>query len=162
MTTSENSAAKQDPSLIAAAEAIRHEAAAVAALSDRLDGSFLAVVDEITGATGWSGTTRQGTAAPSPGRSAGRVVVAGLGKSGIIGRKIAATLASTGTPAAFVHAGEALHGDSGMVTPGDVLLVISASGETAEACQFAQLVSHRGITVIALVGRRDSTLGRCA
>jgi arabinose-5-phosphate isomerase len=132
-----------DPSLVAATEAVRHETAAVAALANRLDDAFLAVVDEIDQATG-------------------RVVVAGLGKSGIIGRKIAATLASTGTPATFVHAAEALHGDSGMLTPGDVLLAISASGETVEVCQFAHLATARGITVIALVGKPDSTLGRVA
>ncbi|MGH3716592.1 MAG: KpsF/GutQ family sugar-phosphate isomerase [Micromonosporaceae bacterium] len=143
MTPSEQTAPPPDPSLIAATDAVRHETAAVAALADRLSHEFMAVVDEISTATG-------------------RVVVAGLGKSGLIGRKIAATLASTGTPATFVHAAEALHGDSGMVTGNDVLLVISASGETTEACQFARLVSARGVTVIAMVGVVDSTLGRCA
>ena len=146
MTPSEKTAPQADlpdPSLVAATEAVRHEAAAVAELANRLDDAFLAVVDEID-------------------RASGRVVVAGLGKSGIIGRKIAATLASTGTPATFVHAAEALHGDSGMVTPGDVLMMISASGETAEVCHFARLAAARGITVIALVGKPDSTLGRAA
>lgn len=143
MTPSEQTAPPRDPSLVAATDAVRHEAAAVAALADRLVDGFLAVVDAVSAA-------------------AGRVVVAGLGKSGIIGRKIAATLASTGTPAAFVHAAEALHGDSWMVTRDDVLLVISASGETAETCHFAQLVGARGVTVIAMVGAVDSTLGRCA
>lgn len=143
MTHSEDAPASNDPSLAAAAAAVRHEAAAVAGLAERLDARFLAVVDRI-----------------ADGR--GRVVVAGLGKSGIIGRKIAATLASTGTPATFVHAAEALHGDSGMVTPDDILLVISASGETVEACHFARIVADRGVPVVALVGKPDSTLGRCA
>ena len=140
---SHQAALEPDAALTAAADAIRHETTAVEALLHRLDETFLAVVDEIA-------------AAP------GRVVVTGLGKSGIVGRKIAATLASTGTPAIFVHAVEALHGDSGMVTEGDVMLAISNSGETAEACEFARLVTARGIPVVALVGRTNSTLARCA
>jgi arabinose-5-phosphate isomerase len=82
----------------------------------------------------------------------GRVVVSGLGKSGLVGAKLAATLASTGTPAFFVHAADALHGDAGMVTPGDVLLVISNSGRTAEAVRFAATVQARGVPVIAMTG----------
>lgn len=82
----------------------------------------------------------------------GRVVVTGLGKSGLVGAKIAATLASTGTPAHFVHAAEALHGDSGMVVGGDVLVAISNSGDTAEVVRFAELTAARGIPVIAMTG----------
>jgi arabinose-5-phosphate isomerase len=82
----------------------------------------------------------------------GRVVVTGLGKSGLIGAKLAATLASTGTPAFFVHAADALHGDAGMVTDGDLLLAISKSGTTAEAVAFADVVRARGVPVIAMTG----------
>ena len=92
----------------------------------------------------------------------GRVVVSGLGKSGHIGSKIAATLASTGTPAFFVHAAEALHGDAGMVTPSDVAILISYSGETAEVCHFARMVVARGVPVSAMPGRPESTLATLA
>jgi len=82
----------------------------------------------------------------------GRVVVTGLGKSGLVGAKLAATLASTGTPAFFVHAADALHGDAGMVAPGDVLLAISKSGSTAEVERFARMVRMRGVPVVAMTG----------
>lgn len=130
-------------SLHAARETLRQEAEAVAALVARLDSGFLAVVDAIM-------------------QCRHRVVISGLGKPGLIGRKIAATLASTGTPTIFVHAAEALHGDSGMVSPGDVVIALSASGETVEICQFAQMVTARGVPVVALTGSPDSTLGRLA
>ncbi|BDO40603.1 SIS domain-containing protein [Cellulomonas sp. NTE-D12] len=92
----------------------------------------------------------------------GRVVVSGLGKSGHIGSKMAATLASTGTPAFFVHSTEALHGDSGMVTRDDVAILISYSGETAEVCQFARMVLARGAAVVAMTGRPSSSLAALA
>ena len=82
----------------------------------------------------------------------GRVVVTGLGKSGLVGAKLAATLASTGTPALFVHAADALHGDAGMVGPDDLLLAISKSGTTAEVVRFAEVVSARGVDVVAVTG----------
>ncbi len=82
----------------------------------------------------------------------GRIVVTGLGKSGLVGAKLAATLASTGTPAFFVHAADALHGDAGMVAEGDVLLAISKSGGTAEVAQFAGMVRRRGVPVVAMTG----------
>lgn len=91
-------------------------------------------------------------------RATGRVIVSGLGKSGHIGAKIAATLASTGTPAQFVHSAEALHGDSGMVAAGDVAVLISYSGETAEVCRFAQMVRAQGVPVLAMTGCTGSTL----
>ncbi|MGH3626696.1 MAG: KpsF/GutQ family sugar-phosphate isomerase [Sciscionella sp.] len=90
----------------------------------------------------------------------GRVAVTGLGKSGLVGRKIAATLSSTGTPAFFVHAAEAHHGDAGMVLPADVMIAISNSGETAEVVAFAHMAHARGTGVIALVGVLDSALAR--
>jgi arabinose-5-phosphate isomerase len=108
---------------------------------DRLDESFARVVDRLRTVEG-------------------RVVVTGLGKSGLVGRKIAATLASTGTPSFFVHAAEALHGDAGMVLASDVLVAISNSGETAEVVSFARIARDRGLVVVALTGVADSTLGR--
>jgi len=92
----------------------------------------------------------------------GRTVVTGMGKSGHVGRKIAATLASTGTPAFFLHPGEASHGDLGMVTPGDVVLAISNSGESDELAAILPAVRRLGVTVIAMTGRAESTLARHA
>ncbi|WP_119292992.1 KpsF/GutQ family sugar-phosphate isomerase [Azohydromonas sediminis] len=92
----------------------------------------------------------------------GRVVVMGMGKSGHVGRKIAATLASTGTPAMFVHPAEASHGDLGMVTPHDVVLAISNSGESDELNVIVPLLHRQGVTLIAMTGRADSTLARHA
>ena len=92
----------------------------------------------------------------------GRVVVMGMGKSGHVGRKIAATLASTGTPAMFVHPGEASHGDLGMVTPGDVVLAISNSGESDELAAILPAMKRLGVTLVAMTGRADSTLARHA
>ena len=79
----------------------------------------------------------------------GRVVVMGLGKSGHVGRKLAATLASTGTPAIFVHAGEAIHGDLGMVTTGDLVIAISNSGESLEIATILPLVRRLGVRIVA-------------
>jgi arabinose-5-phosphate isomerase len=87
----------------------------------------------------------------------GRLVVTGLGKSGLVGSKLAATFASTGTPSLFVHAADALHGDAGMVVEGDVLLALSKSGETDEVVQFARMVKGRGASVIAMTGCRGSS-----
>jgi arabinose-5-phosphate isomerase len=92
----------------------------------------------------------------------GRVVVMGMGKSGHVGRKIAATLASTGTPAMFVHPGEASHGDLGMVTAEDVVLGISNSGESEELTALLPLFKRMGVPLVALTGRPLSTLGRHA
>ncbi|HET7274322.1 MAG TPA: KpsF/GutQ family sugar-phosphate isomerase [Longimicrobiaceae bacterium] len=117
------------------------EAAAVAALSDRLDSSFVEAVEAILSATG-------------------RVIVAGVGKSGIVGRKIAATLTSTGTPASFLHPVEALHGDLGIVGPNDVAILLSKSGESDELRGLLESLGRSGVRMIALTGRTDSTLGR--
>nr|WP_249681133.1 KpsF/GutQ family sugar-phosphate isomerase [Roseococcus pinisoli] len=119
------------------------EAQALAAMAAGLDDGFDRAVLVLAGATG-------------------RVVVSGMGKSGHVGRKIAATMASTGTPAQFVHPGEASHGDLGMIVPGDAVLAISNSGETAE---LGDLVAHTrrfGIPLVVIVGRGGSTLGRDA
>jgi len=115
------------------------EAKAVAALADRLDDRFVAALDRLAGASG-------------------RVIVTGMGKSGHVARKIAATLASTGTPALFVHPAEASHGDLGMVTRADVVLALSNSGETAELNDIIEHASRFRIPLIAIVGRAPSTL----
>lgn len=92
----------------------------------------------------------------------GRVVVMGMGKSGHVGRKIAATLASTGTPAMFVHPGEASHGDLGMVTPTDLVLAISNSGEVDELTTLLPAMKRMGVQMIAMTGRPESTLAQHA
>jgi arabinose-5-phosphate isomerase len=124
-----------------ARRALRIEAAAVAALIERIDASFVAAARLILGCRG-------------------RTIVCGIGKSGHIARKIAATLASTGTPAYFVHAAEASHGDLGMVTADDVMIAISHSGESEELLSIVPLVKRQGARLIAMTGNRDSTLAR--
>jgi arabinose-5-phosphate isomerase len=119
------------------------EAAAVAALESRLGEPFIRAVGAIHQATG-------------------RVIVSGIGKSGIIGRKIAATLTSTGSPAIFLHPVDALHGDLGIVGPGDVALLLSKSGESEELKGLLECLGRFGVTIIALTGNTDSTLGRQA
>ncbi|EOI5308458.1 SIS domain-containing protein, partial [Campylobacter jejuni] len=88
----------------------------------------------------------------------GRCIVSGMGKSGHIGAKIAATLASTGTPSFFIHPGEALHGDLGMLTPEDVLIAISNSGETEEILKIIPAIKKRKIPLIVMCGKKNSTL----
>jgi arabinose-5-phosphate isomerase len=111
-------------------------------------------------------TARQGQAFAEAVRAmlecTGRVIVMGMGKSGHVGRKIAATLASTGTPAFFVHPAEASHGDLGMVRPGDVLLAISNSGESEEFAALLPALKRLGLTFVAMTGNPDSTLARHA
>src|ERR1035437_9542846 len=92
----------------------------------------------------------------------GRIVVTGMGKSGHIGRKIAATLASTGTPAFFVHSGEASHGDLGMITRQDVVLALSNSGETEELLTILPIIKRLGVSLIAMTGNPSSTLAKFA
>jgi arabinose-5-phosphate isomerase len=119
---------------------LRIESEAIAALIDRLDARFESAVEMLFACKG-------------------RVVVTGLGKSGLIGRKISATFASTGTPSLFLHAGDALHGDLGTLVAGDVLLAISASGETGELVELLETVKRLGIQVIALTAKPQSSLG---
>lgn len=126
-----------------ARETLGIEARAVLGLADRLDASF-------------------GDAIALMLACRGRVVVSGMGKSGHIGRKIAATLASTGTPAMFVHPAEASHGDLGMITPGDLVLGISNSGESDELSAILPLIKRMGVPLVAITGRPDSSLGRHA
>jgi arabinose-5-phosphate isomerase len=133
--------ASGENSLQLARRVLSIEAEAVRALIDRIDQSFLAAIDLILA-------------------SRGRVVVSGIGKSGHVARKIASTLASTGTPAYFVHAAEASHGDLGMVRPEDVFICISYSGESAELLDIVPLVKRQGAKLIALTGEAGSTLAR--
>ena len=117
------------------------EATAVHALIARLNDNFINAVEAIL-------------------KIDGRVVVMGMGKSGHIATKIAATLASTGTPAMFVHPAEASHGDLGMITPNDVVLALSNSGETEEITRLLPLIKRLGVSLIAITGNLNSTLGR--
>jgi arabinose-5-phosphate isomerase len=119
------------------------ESAAVAALAKHIDERFFAACKLIFGCSG-------------------RVVVTGMGKSGHIGDKIAATLASTGTPAFFLHAAEASHGDIGMITPADVILALSNSGETSELISLLPIIKRMNVGLIAMTGKPQSTLGRTA
>lgn len=118
---------------------IETEASAVASLSSRIDETFVAACQLILSCQG-------------------KIVVLGMGKSGHIAGKIAATMASTGTPAFFVHAAEALHGDLGMITAEDVVLVLSNSGETDEVRQILPLLKRLGVSIIAMTGNSTSTL----
>lgn len=117
------------------------EARAVDALKDSLDDSFSAACDLMLGARG-------------------RVIVTGMGKSGHVGSKLAATLASTGTPAFFVHPGEASHGDLGMITTDDVVLALSNSGETAEVLAILPVIKRKGTALIGMTGRPQSALAQ--
>jgi len=117
------------------------EGAAVQALAGRINGDFVAACRHMFACQG-------------------RIVVTGMGKSGHIGSKIAATLASTGSPAFFVHPGEASHGDLGMITPADVVLALSNSGETGEIITIVPLIKRMGAPLISMTGRPGSTLAR--
>jgi len=120
---------------------LKIEAEAVNRLVERLDDRFVDAVDILLSCTG-------------------RVVVTGIGKSGIIGKKIASTLASTGTPALFLHPAEGVHGDLGMVTRGDAVIAISNSGETEELAKILPLFKRLEVKLIAMTGGMNSTLAR--
>ncbi|MCE5311771.1 MAG: KpsF/GutQ family sugar-phosphate isomerase [Nitrospiraceae bacterium] len=126
-----------------ARKVLKTEADAVAALIGKLDESFENAVEIIYSCKG-------------------RVVVTGMGKSGLIGKKIAATLASTGTPAFFMHPAEASHGDLGMVTSDDVILGISNSGETEEIAQLVPFIKRFGVKFISMTGNPESTMSKSA
>jgi arabinose-5-phosphate isomerase len=126
-------------SLATAKRVLRIESEAIAGLIERLDERFEKAVELLYACRG-------------------RVVVTGLGKSGLIGRKTAATFASIGTPSLFLHAAEALHGDLGMLTADDVLLAISSSGETEELVELVESVKRLGIHIISLTANPRSTL----
>jgi len=122
---------------------LKIEAEAIQALADRLGPEFVQALDLLL-------------ACP------GKVAVTGIGKSGIIGRKLASTLASTGTPAFFLHAAEGVHGDIGMLTEHDLVLVVSNSGETEEIVRLLPVFKRLSLKLIALVGRKSSTLAKAA
>lgn len=124
-----------------AIETLRIEADAVEKLIPRIDDEFVRAVQCILDCTA-------------------RVVITGMGKSGHIGQKIAATLASTGTPSFFMHPAEAFHGDLGMVTEKDVVIAISNSGESSEIVNILPIIRRIGATIIAMCGRRESSLGQ--
>jgi arabinose-5-phosphate isomerase len=134
-----------DPSrtLSLARDALRTEADAVHAAANRLGAAFTEAVELMLGCTG-------------------RVVVMGMGKSGHVGRKVAATLASTGTPALFVHPAEASHGDLGMITAADVVLALSNSGESDELTVLLPVLKRMHVPLVAMTGRSDSSLARHA
>ncbi len=120
---------------------IRHETEAVQAMASRIDHDFVRACNFMLNCSG-------------------RIVVLGMGKSGHIGHKIAATLASTGSPAFFVHPGEASHGDLGMITASDVVLALSNSGETSELLTILPLIKRLGVPLIALTGNQKSNMAR--
>jgi arabinose-5-phosphate isomerase len=129
--------------LAAARETLRLEADAIRALESRLGPSFAQAVDLLYGCRG-------------------RAIVTGMGKSGLVGRKIAATLTSTGTPSLFVHPAEGVHGDAGVAMSVDVVIALSKSGETGELIDLLSLFKRFGLPVIAITGRPGSTLARHA
>ena len=122
---------------------INTEIEAISALQDRIDESFISACQFLL-------------------KCEGRIVVIGMGKSGHIGGKIAATLASTGSPAFFVHPGEASHGDLGMITDKDVVLALSNSGETSEILTILPLIKRLGVPLITMTGKTQSTLANSA
>jgi arabinose-5-phosphate isomerase len=124
-----------------AKKVLRIESESIAALIDRIDERFVQAVKMVLNCEG-------------------RVVVTGMGKSGLIGKKIAATLASTGTPALFLHPAEGIHGDLGMVMRGDTVIALSNSGETDELSRMLPSLKRLGIGIIALTGNPESTLAR--
>ena len=124
-----------------AIETLKIEAAAIENLIPRIDDEFVKAVESIL-------------------HCKGRVVITGMGKSGHVGRKIAATLASTGTPSFFLHPAEAYHGDLGMVTENDIVIAISNSGESSEIVNILPVIRRIGATIIAMCGRKNSSLGK--
>ncbi len=139
--TAQASAGSRGGSLDEGKRVLAIEARAVQALIDRLDEQFSKAVDLLFNCKG-------------------KVVVSGMGKSGLVGQKIAATMASTGTPAFFLHPAEGIHGDLGMLGRQDVLIAISNSGETQEILQLLPYVERMGITVVSMTGRMTSTLAK--
>jgi arabinose-5-phosphate isomerase len=143
MRASREKPAPRSDSLTVARRVLDIEAAAVAAIRDRLDARFTRAVGLLLACRG-------------------KVCLTGIGKSGIVGRKIAATLASTGTPAFFLHAGEGSHGDVGMLMRGDVLIALSNSGEGEDVLRLLPVARRFDIPVIVLTGSTDSSLARLA
>ncbi|MBW2477769.1 MAG: KpsF/GutQ family sugar-phosphate isomerase [Deltaproteobacteria bacterium] len=132
---------KSSQILSAAQHVLQVEAEAVSALSERLNGSFVSAVEMILSCNG-------------------RVVVTGMGKSGLICQKMAATMASTGTPAFFLHPAEGVHGDLGMLMKDDLVIAVSNSGETEEIARILPVIKRMGLPLIAMASQANSTLGR--
>ena len=130
--------------LTTARQVLTAEAEALRALADKLDGDFVKALDLLTVNGG------------------GRVIVSGMGKSGHVARKIAATMASTGTPASYVHPGEASHGDLGMITRHDAILALSNSGETPELSAVVEFSRRFDIPLVAITSKPDSSLAQAA
>src|SRR5437763_9632075 len=131
------------PGLAEAKRVLEVEAAAILGLIEHLDGVFVDIVELINACNG-------------------RVVTMGLGKSGIICKKISATLASTGTPSFFLHPAEAIHGDLGMIVRGDVVLAVSNSGQTEELVRIVPSIKRTGAEIVAITGNPSSTLAKNA
>ena len=131
------------PTAELARETLRIEARALESLAEQIDQSFTQCVEAIH-------------------RGAGRIIVTGIGKTALVAQKIVATLNSTGTPALFLHAGDAIHGDIGMVQPDDFVLALSRSGETAEIKVLTTLIATMGNVLIGMTSRADSTLAKRA
>ncbi len=131
------------PVLDTARKVLETEARAVAALVERLDSSFERAVEVLSGISG-------------------RVIVTGMGKSGLVAKKIAATFSSTGTPSFFLHPAEAIHGDLGMMVRGDAVVALSYSGETEELIRLLERVKRLGIPLISMTGNPESTLARAS
>src|SRR3954468_24901698 len=130
-----------DAALERARRVLRQEAAAVAALEERVGETFAGALEAVLAASG-------------------RVIVSGVGKSGIVARKLAATLTSTGTPATFLHPVEALHGDLGIVGAGDVAILLSRSGESEELRGLVEQLGRMGVRLVAMVGQVDASVAR--
>ncbi len=126
-----------------AVEALEKESSSISKMASRLDDNFNKAVEAIL-------------------KSSGKVIVTGVGKSGIVGKKIAVTLSSTGTPAMFMHACEAVHGDLGVYEKGNVVIVVSNSGSTSECLRLFPIFRKFGATIIALIGNLNSPMGRDA
>jgi arabinose-5-phosphate isomerase len=139
MTIALRDASAASADIVAARRVLEVEAQAIGALGDSLGDAFVAACNALAGASG-------------------RVVVSGMGKSGHVGRKIAATLASTGTPAFFVHPAEASHGDLGMITAGDAVIALSNSGETPELSDIIAFTRRFGIALVGITSREGSSL----
>jgi arabinose-5-phosphate isomerase len=132
-----------DEELHLARRVLETEARAIRGVIDQIDGGFLNAIDALAGCVG-------------------RVIVTGMGKSGIIARKVAATFASTGTSAFFLHPAEAIHGDLGVIRPDDVVVALSHSGETGELVRLLEAIRRTGARLVTITGHPESTLGEAA
>jgi arabinose-5-phosphate isomerase len=152
----------EDPLLAAARAMVRSEAASIGAVADKLDRRIAQAIRLIFERTSPGGTGGGGAVAKGAGGGDGMLVISGLGKSGLVGQRISASFASTGTPSHFLHPVEALHGDLGRVRRHDTALLLSYSGETDELVRLLDLLTRQQVPTLAITGSRSSTLGRLA